>query len=947
MSIEEVVKELESRRQFAGDHLWRLNTAIFNCADENEVTSQLAGRIYQVVMQMRKEYQSGQFYATDQGNYLALLGTLQNQDYFSTRQATAFRGWIAEALGAGREGGREGSAQTSKDKESGTNGLSRSEAQRLRKLEASREALAAELRQLRSLRSAVETFTSFDATKRGTGKKKDNQKQNEGPKDSPQPVMDSGRGTRREERRESVKAEPPGYQVRTDSGWIRYDDEAQTALRAAAEKGQPECEIFAQGQYYKISLKRMVQINPSTGNERSVRLQGEAPRTPEMPKLNFKRLMVEFKQLEACIAAGQEPSFHRCEPVEDNLMDWEMDMSFPAESALQKSLENLAASMFDSSLNKITFCIRFPVEFPLSPPEVWLRRPRMRYRSGQSGPVTFGGRVCSMLLASAGWQPATSMLAVLKEVQQSLVDSGIEANTTVCIKKEYPRASIQLQRLNTELFPTVNGFCQMAMTAISPEEASAFLGDLSRLEATDKIGLPFAYANSIYKRAELGADLVLPLVFELKTLLGRKTHCAIFEFIDGLPDNHVLIPKWVMEDLAIDEREPLRVRGVDLDLVTAVKVQPHSVDFYQAVRDSGRDVRELLTESLSRFSTLTEDTAVPIEVGGRLYQVQVITVEPHGAVRIIDMDVQHHFEFKVEFEPAPDLEDEAATKEFQDRALKSVKLRRERSAAGRQEIEERRREARQKRYEGLVARESANVVDKSEGTVEVGLRMPDGSQLKGKFPEGASVSCLMLAALESPWAKAALPWGIYLRMAFPKKVLASQDVIDKGFHRSTLSVQEEQAPEKDEELFAVLRDAPSPKKSVSASGMPEELAPPPLPERDESELFSRTQRAFEMQRFLRAGFNLEEAEKKFQAGEILPPTAASRRPEPRPPAALAAPAPASPAEEAEAEDEKEKRIEAVVAFTGADREVAKRALEENQWIEELAVNKVLDSLDQS
>ena len=34
--------------------------------------------------------------------------------------------------------------------------------------------------------------------------------------------------------------------------------------------------------------------------------------------------------------------------------------------------------------------------------------------------------------------------------------------------------------LNTELFPTVNGFCQMAMTAISPVEASAFLGDLSR-----------------------------------------------------------------------------------------------------------------------------------------------------------------------------------------------------------------------------------------------------------------------------------------------------------------------------------------------------------------------------------------------------------------------------------------------------------------------------------
>ena len=31
---------------------------------------------------------------------------------------------------------------------------------------------------------------------------------------------------------------------------------------------------------------------------------------------------LRFKQLEACIAAGQEPSFHRCEPVEDNLMEF-------------------------------------------------------------------------------------------------------------------------------------------------------------------------------------------------------------------------------------------------------------------------------------------------------------------------------------------------------------------------------------------------------------------------------------------------------------------------------------------------------------------------------------------------------------------------------------------------------------------------------------------------
>ena len=47
--------------------------------------------------------------------------------------------------------------------------------------------------------------------------------------------------------------------------------------------------------------------------------------------------------------------------------------------------EQTQAIMFDSTLKRLTLCVRFTVEFPLSPPEVWLRRPRMRYPSGQTG----------------------------------------------------------------------------------------------------------------------------------------------------------------------------------------------------------------------------------------------------------------------------------------------------------------------------------------------------------------------------------------------------------------------------------------------------------------------------------------------------------------------------------------------------------------------------------
>ena len=93
----------------------------------------------------------------------------------------------------------------------------------------------------------------------------------------------------------------------------------------------------------------------------------------------------------------------------------------------------------------------------------------------------------------------------------------------------------------------MNGFCKDGMTVLSATAAAPFLGDLSRpagppslasscvflaqldarLETTDKIGLPFSYANEIYSHE----DLRLPLTFEVTTRVGRKTHCC------GLGDN--------------------------------------------------------------------------------------------------------------------------------------------------------------------------------------------------------------------------------------------------------------------------------------------------------------------------------------------------------------------------------------------------------------------------
>eukprot|EP00435_Cladocopium_sp_Y103_P044992 s1936_g12.t2 len=639
-----------------------------------------------------------------------------------------------------------------------------------------------------------------------------------------------------------------------------------------------------------------------------------------MSQLHFKRLVKELRTSQQALKNG-DTSLLRVEPVEDNMMDWEVDMVFPSDSPLQKSLDSLAESMFDETLKNLTLSVRFPVEYPLSPPEVWLRRPRLQH-SPDAGAVTFGGRVCSMILASRGWNPATSMVDVLKEVRQSLLDSGIVAYSTVTTKKEYPKPAIQLERLSSEIFATANGFCQDGMTVLSAEAAVPFLGDLSRLEATDKIALPFSYANQIYQRAERGQELQLPLTFEVTTKLGRKTHCAIFEFINGLPDMHVLLPKWVMDDLGISERELVRVRGVVLQLINAVQIQPHSVDFYEAVRQSGREVQLLLTESLARFSCLTEDTAVPIDVGGSFFNVQITKLQPHGAVRIIDTDVQHHFEFKVDFEPAPDLEDEAAKKDLEDRCLA----------------------ARRQRYDALRAAAAAAAKAAAEKTgeaVDIALRMPNGSQVKGHFLLDAPIACLVAKALESDWAQEALPWGIHLRMAYPRKVLKDGDVITKDFHRCTLSVQEEQAPE-DDELLAALA-APSATPEEAKQREPEAMSSE-LPELNEEEAMARTQRAFEIQRYLRAGVSLEEAERKYASGEVLPPTDESRRPAPAPPAAAVAPAPPRLERTRSEEEQRQFKVEMVVNFTGVDAAVAQVALEDQDWVVESAINSLLDNM---
>merc|ERR1711972_197602 len=121
-------------------------------------------------------------------------------------------------------------------------------------------------------------------------------------------------------------------------------------------------------------------------------------------------------------------------------------------------------------------------------------------------------------------------------------------------------------------------------------------------------------------------------MLEITTLLGRKTHCAMSGLQQGLPPMHALLPKWVMEDLCVEEYEPIRLRCVNLECVSFVRLQALSKDFATAVHSSGKEARDLLNMAMYRLSALTEDTTIPVQIDADTYHLQIVELQPRAAV---------------------------------------------------------------------------------------------------------------------------------------------------------------------------------------------------------------------------------------------------------------------------------------------------------------------------
>merc|ERR1719316_1714237 len=85
------------------EHVYKLNEAVFNLPEEDTVDSRLASKLFTAVGKIRTAYNTGKMDDRDSNffyDYVALLGTMQNQHFFSPKQTDSMIEWITEVSGS-------------------------------------------------------------------------------------------------------------------------------------------------------------------------------------------------------------------------------------------------------------------------------------------------------------------------------------------------------------------------------------------------------------------------------------------------------------------------------------------------------------------------------------------------------------------------------------------------------------------------------------------------------------------------------------------------------------------------------------------------------------------------------------------------------------------------------------------------------------------------------
>ncbi|PLB54186.1 hypothetical protein P170DRAFT_431815 [Aspergillus steynii IBT 23096] len=172
---------------------------------------------------------------------------------------------------------------------------------------------------------------------------------------------------------------------------------------------------FDNGQRQDSSL--LTDFRPGSLQEGSIKLLGQ----PQYATSRATRTLQQH--LQATLKAQKKVPLHELgwyidHNLVENVYQWIVELhSFEPSLPLAQDLKKVG-------LQSVVLELRFPPQFPMSPPFVRVIRPRfVMFSNGGGGHVTSGGALCMELLTTSGWSPVSSIESVLLQVRMAITST--------------------------------------------------------------------------------------------------------------------------------------------------------------------------------------------------------------------------------------------------------------------------------------------------------------------------------------------------------------------------------------------------------------------------------------------------------------------------------------------------------------------------------------------
>jgi len=252
--LADIQRESAPPKALNAEHLYKMNEAIFNLPEEDTIDGKTSAKLFQAVTKIQQAYTKGNICDSDSNffyDYVALLGTLQNQHFFSSKQTDKMLSWVKEAIDDG-----SGAAAAAAPREAAA-GPSKGDEKKLKKLEDENKKLKDELAKLMGVCSAVEVLKAFkpEAAAEGKGKSKGKGKDKDKGKGK-------GKGKNKDAEEEEAEAEGGEEKEKKPKGKAKGKARAKEGARKTW-KAKPAAEAGEAGEAGEAA---------------------EAPEAPEAPK---------------------------------------------------------------------------------------------------------------------------------------------------------------------------------------------------------------------------------------------------------------------------------------------------------------------------------------------------------------------------------------------------------------------------------------------------------------------------------------------------------------------------------------------------------------------------------------------------------------------------------------------------------------------------------------